>query len=203
MKLPKRQSDILAKTYLEYEKYISNISKDETELNILRNTIKIFYGIDDNVYNKLGYKNILELNSILTKLLSQTPKLKPIIKIKGVRYGLIPNFSDMSMGEYVDCDTDDVIKQMCILYRPIIKKRGNKYNIEKYKANIDNYETFKNEITLDILLGYVGFFLKISKDILSYSQKYLMGMDLTVGQMKILQNNGAGILGFTNSVMKI
>ena len=96
------------------------------------------------------------------------------------------NFDDMTFGEMVDCDTEDILQQICILYRPITNKKGNNYTIEKYKGDIEVYEELKNTLTLDIYLGFVGFFLKISQSLLKNSLSYTLNQVATPAEKKKL-----------------
>lgn len=197
MKIPKKQNDILAKTYIEYENYIRSLDKDNYDNNdILKNTVKIFYQLSDEQYNKLTYQNVTDLNQIIVNILKVHQPLVVKFKHNKKTYAINPDFDDITMGEYVDLDTDDVLKQISIMYRPIKHKLGKKYTIEKYKADISIYDDMKEWLTLDIYLGFIGFFLKINNDLLNYSLNYLMeGQDLSPEQKKNLQINGHGLHG--------
>ena len=70
---------------------------------------------------------------------------RTIINIKGKEYGFIPKLEDMTMGEYVDLEStlsspDLFHKAMAVMYRPIINKARDTYEIEPYeaKAEIEN-----------------------------------------------------------------
>lgn len=194
MKIPKRQSDILAKTYLEYQKYVEEHKEDTNNIKIM---LKMFFDIDEKSYQKMPYNKVLEKVNIINTILNKTYKLTPIIKIKGVKYGINPNFADITMGEMLDLDTEDIMKQIAILYRPVIKERRKKYLIKEYTGEYD-LELFNNNITLDIFLGFIGFFLKINEDYLSYTQNYLEKEVASNPELKnSLCKNGVGFRGFT------
>lgn len=205
MKIPRKQSDILVKTYLEYENYIKSLDKDNYDNNdVLKNTVKIFYQLSDEEYNKLTYQTALDLNQIIVNILKIPQKLVISFKHNGKKYAINPNFDDLTMAEWVDLDCDDVLKQISILYRPIKHKLFKKYTIEPYKADISIYDDMKEWLTLDIYTGFVSFFLKINKELLNYSLNYLMeDQDLEVEAKKILQTNGAGCLGLMDSLATI
>lgn len=205
MKIPRKKSDILAKTYIEYENYVRSLDKDNYDNNdILKNTVKIFYQLSDEQYNKLTYQNVLDLNKIIENILKVPQSLVVKFRHNKKTYAINPNFDDITMGEYVDLDTDDVLKQISILYRPIKHKLGKKYTIEKYKADISIYNDMKEWLTLDIYLGFIGFFLKINQDLLRDTLNYLTeDQDLSPEQKKTLQSNGLGILGYIDYAMKI
>lgn len=202
MRIIKNKKDILAKTYIEYEKYVrsldlNNIDNDE----VIKNTIKIFYNIDDEQYKKLSYQEVINLNKIIENILKKPSKLVTKFKYNKKTYGIIPNLDDITMLEFVDLNVDDVLQQICILYRPIKHKLFNKYTIEKYSEPFDE---LKEIITLDIYLGFIGFFLKINKDLMNYTLNYMVeDQDLNQEQKKSLQQNGGGLFGWINSFMVI
>lgn len=201
MKIPKKQSDILVKTYLKYEEYIKSLDKDNYDNNdVLKNTVKIFYQLTDEQYNNLTYKNVTDLNQIIVDILKVPQSLVVKFKHNKKWYAINPNFDDLTFGEFVDLDTDDVLKQISILYRPIKHKLFKKYNIEPYKADISIYEDMKEWLTMDIYLGFINFFLNLNKELLNYTLNSLMEEDLSPEQMKTLQENGPGFLGLMDSL---
>jgi hypothetical protein len=205
MKIPRKQSDILVKTYLEYEEYVKSLDKDNYDNNdVLKNTVKIFYQLSDEQYNKLTYQTALDLNQIIVNILKVPQKL--VIKFKHNKkwYAINPNFDDLTMAEWVDLDCDDVFKQISILYRPIKHKLGKKYTIEPYKADISIYEGMKEWLTLDIYTGFVSFFLNLNKELLNYTLNSLMeDQDLGVEVKKTLQESGHGFHGLTDLLATI
>ena len=205
IKIPRKQSDIKVKTYLEYEFFLNALTEEQKndELYLLKNTVMIFYNLTNEQYEELPYNVNLDLYKIIENIFKMEKKLVPIFNLKGKQYGINPDFNDMTFAELVDCDTEDIIRQIAILYRPIIKKRGKKYRIEKYKADITNYELLKENLTLDIYYGFVGFFLRIQKDFINYTLKSLRELDINPEQKKTLEENGAGLVGFMNYVMVI
>lgn len=205
MKIPRKQSDILVKTYLEYEEYVKSLDKDNYDNNdVLKNTVKIFYQLSDEQYNKLTYQTALDLNQIIVNILKVPQKL--VIKFKHNKkwYAINPNFDDLTMAEWVDLDCDDVFKQISILYRPIKHKLGKKYTIEPYKADISIYEDMKEWLTLDIYTAFVSFFLNLNKELLNYTLNSLMeDQDLGVEVKKTLQESGHGFRGLTDLLATI
>jgi len=202
MKIPRKQSDIKVKTYLEYEKFINELNDTDKSNDklVLMKTIMMFYEIDEKKYNSLKYNMVMDMYEIIINILQMPPKLIETFLIDGIEYGINPNFDDMTFAEIVDCDTTDTIKQIAILYRPIIKRKNSKYIIKEYEADISHYEWLKENLTLDILKGFIGFFLKIQKGFILYTQKSLMEMDIEASKTNILVKSGAGIVGFMNYV---
>lgn len=196
MRIPKKQEHIKLKNYLKYIEY-HNSKEQHDDMELLKETIKIFYEIDDEKYNEMPYQQILDMYKIIENILQQKYDLIPLFELEGVEYGINPNFEEMTFAELVDCDTNDVLQQMCVLYRPVVKRKGKKYIIEKYKANI-NYELFKEKLTLDIYTGFVTFFLKIQNDLLNYTLKSLKEEVTDPEKRKILEKSGDGYRGYMN-----
>lgn len=206
MKIVKSKKDILVKDYLKFESFLKNIKEDDISSNskILEFSVCLFYNITKKEFKLLKYNDVIRLNNKIMEILKQEQPLIKFFRIKGKKYGIIPSFTDMTLAEYVDCDTDDVIKQICVLYRPVIKHIGKKYSVKQYEADMEMYDYLKNNLTLDIYFGFIAFFLNISKDLLNYTQNYILNQKgLTVEQRKILQQNGDGIASSYNSLIKI
>jgi len=193
MKVPTQQSQILTKTFLEYKDFISSDKiKTLTDKEEFRETLKIFYRISDEDVNAFKYSTLKDMYKILVNVLNTKQELVRTFKLDGVEYGLVPNFDDLTFAEVVDCDTEDVYQQIAVLYRPIIKKKKDKYKIKKYKANIEHYDRLKEELTLDVYNSFISFFLSTQKEILKYSVHSLTGMDIDPTQRKILGKLGVG-----------
>ncbi|MCK9417028.1 hypothetical protein M0Q97_10250 [Candidatus Dojkabacteria bacterium] len=204
MKMIKSKKDILVKTYLEYQNYINNLTDKNSESEFVKYTVKLFYELTDEQYSKLKYTTVIKLSQNLTNILNLEQELIRIFKFNNKNYGLIPNFDDMTIGEYIDCDTEDVVKQICVLYRPIIKKRKNKYKVEDYKADMEHYDKLKNELTCDIYFGFIGFFLSISQDLLNYTLNCLVKEEGSNHEMKkLLHENMDGYRGLLESLKMI
>lgn len=204
MKIPRKPSDIKVKTYKEYETFFNSLTDEQRkdENYFMKNTIKIFYDIDDDKYNKYTYQDVMDLFTIISNILEMKNELVRTFTIDGIEYGINPNFNDMTFAELVDCNTEDTIKQIAILYRPIIKRNNNKYIIKEYEADISHYEYLKEHLTMDVYNGFIGFFLNIQKGFILYTQKSLMEMDINHKKRNTLEKSGAGILSYMNYVEK-
>jgi hypothetical protein len=123
---------------------------------------------------------------------------KLVVKFKHNKktYAINPNFDDLTMAEWVDLDCDDIFKQISILYRPIKHKLFKKYTVEKYKADIKIYDDMIEWLTLDVYLNFIGFFLNLNKEFLSYTLNSLTeDQDLSLEQRNNLQQISDGIVG--------
>lgn len=203
MKIPKKQSDIKLKTYLKYVDFIKDLKDEEkTDMNLLKNTILIFYDIEEAKFNEMPYTQISDMYKIIENILHTPQELVPMFNINDIEYAINPNFDDMTLAELVDCDTEDVVQQMSVLFRQIESKKGDKYKIVKYDSDKIDIDLFKENLTLDIYNGFIFFFLSLTKDLLKDSQNSIMEMDLTVEQKKNLQSLGDGLDGFMNYALE-
>lgn len=90
---------------------------------------------------------------------------KKTFRLHGKEYGFIPDWSEFSVGEWIDCERyqadfwPNAHRLMSILYRPIRIKGGDKYLIAKYTAKEDA-DVFK-EMPADLFSGAMLFFWNI------------------------------------------
>jgi len=205
MKIPKKQSDIKLKDFLTYQKFILELDDEQKNDELLLSTkmLNTFYGIDETEIPNMPYSITSDLIILINNIIQLNSDVVLTFNIDGVEYGIMPNFDDITLAELVDCNTPDVLQQICVLYRPITSKSGHKYKIKKYDADISNYELFKEKLTYDIYSGFISFFLRIQKDLTNYTLKFLMEQDITPEQRKVLEESGVGSDGFMNSVMEI
>jgi hypothetical protein len=104
-------------------------------------------------------------------------KLIPTFKIKDQEFGFIPDLEEMSYGEFVDLDTnisdwENMHKAMAVLFRPIERKRGDKYTIIPYHGTHE-FSDFMKFMPLDVALGAVVFFLSFRERLIeSYASLF-------------------------------
>ncbi len=87
-------------------------------------------------------------------------------EIDGVKYGLEPDLSLITAGVFIDAEqfqqepTVNLHNTLALIYRPIIKEEGDKYEIEPHKARgfEARAQLFKEKLTIDVVLGTVLFF---------------------------------------------
>ena len=163
-------SDITVEQFLKLSD-IEDIFKDD-EKRMALEIVKIFY--PDNSLKLSEFDNF---NNILKECLLSKPEFIRRFNHKGVEYGFIPNIEEITTGEYIDLDTyqkskDTYPKLLSILYRPIIKSYGDLYEIEKY--NGVKYDMVMREVSCEILLGSIDFFLTLSEIVVEDLTSYLM-----------------------------
>lgn len=167
--VPTEWSGITLKDYLLFQKDLELYGEEEAGYvacllhHFCKLPVDILAQLDTDVY--LNIKNDLVGFIGNTKL-----PLQRIIKIGNKEYGFEPNLSKISYGAYLDITKYDTLtiddnwaKVMSILYRPVVKKNGVMYEIEKYKGDIDE-DTFLN-LSMDVHFGALHFFLTLLEEL--------------------------------------
>ena len=153
-------------------------TKQKKELEKIVDIITILSDVPEEDILRLPVKNINQLGVYLTKFLKTLPedRLKHIIEIDGIEYGFHPKLSDISFGEWVDIDSlitegsnDNLHKIMAVLYRPIIAKSGDKYQIEPYEPCKDREKIMLNNLKVGDFYGVSVFFSDLGRELLNHT----------------------------------
>ena len=177
--LPKSWNDLSLKKYVKVMKALES-KESKTELDKTVSILKIFSNVPEEDIARLPIKNINQLGAYLSEFLMTIPndELKHIIKIKGIEYGFHPKLSAISFGEWVDIDNyikdgvhDNLHKIMAILYRPIIAKSGEKYQIEPYEPCKDRDEIMLDNLKFGDFYGASVFFSDLGNELLTTTLK--------------------------------
>lgn len=172
IRVPDSLSEITLNRYKDYIKI-----QEPTDLD----TISSLCGLDKELLIQISAKSIEEVARVLNNVLidTKTDNIQTIKKftMNGVKYGMIPNLDEMSYGENEDItnflsDWETMDKAMMVMYRPIVKD-GDSYEIEQYDAKKHLKQDFSN-ISIDIVLGAIVFFYRLTKELLKATQSYLL-----------------------------
>lgn len=215
LKVPSNMEDITLEQYQKYLRITKDLDKQDEKSNE-------FLGIKMiEIFCEESYDNIRRLpaaiyeftiEQIIKCLNESTPVEKSFI-MRGndgaeIEFGMIPNLDNMSSGEYIDLDDtitdfDTMHKAMAVLYRPIIKRHKNLYDIEPY-STYEKYEDIMKHAPLNISLGAMVFFyrlgIKLSKHILSSSLQNLTEEERMQVGKNLLDKSGVGINQFMQSL---
>ena len=192
-------------TLKQYQKYLKIQEKNVDPYFLQCKMIEIFCNLDGKTVRLLNVLDANRIVNILNKMFEDKPRLIRTFTIGGIEYGLIPQLDDMSLGEYIDLDTnignwDNMLIAMNVLFRPIKQKIGEKYLIKEY--DIDTTERL-TEIPIDIVLGAIFFLhnlgIELSKVMMDYLEQHRK--DSTMHQ-QIFQENGDGIKAFSQDSLK-
>ncbi len=181
--IPDNWNDITINTYQKYLLIQESRKKEKTKII---DSVALLCNTTKEVVKKMDYRDLLEIMSILKKMVDSEPEkkdFKKTFKLENEEYGFIPNLSKLTTGEYIDLETycKTPIKNlhtiMSILYRKITFKRGNRYAIENYNPDEFKEEVFR-ECPMGIALGSLGFFLTLGDKLLVISDNYLKNQEM-------------------------
>lgn len=163
---------------------LSQLQQWEASNKSQNELLNIFCGIPDA--KLIPAKEADEITTLLKSVLELEPDLVKTFKIGGVEFGFIPKIDSMTGGEYIDLEEfiknpKDYHKAMCILYRPVIKRKRNwfkpkahdLYDILPYTGT-EKYSELMKEAPAECYLSAVLFFYRLGKDLyegmMDYSQ---------------------------------
>ena len=195
--VPDKLSEITLGQYQKFVKVNTEENKDTPFL--LEKMVEIFCSLNLQDILKIKFTSVQEIANKLNKLFEEEPKHVKTFSLNGVNYGFIPNLDDMTLGEYIDLDSnltdwEKIHTAMAVLYRPIKVKKNNKYNIEEYTGP-NNAERMK-EMPLNVAMGSMVFFYNLSNELLTTTLNFLvneMEESMTLEQQQLLEQNGVGI----------
>jgi hypothetical protein len=203
IQVPTKLSDISLE---KYQSFMAIKESNEDEDFIGRKMISIFCGIKMNHVVLLKKHSIDEVAEVFVDIFSTLPKFQDRFEMGGKTFGFIPNLEDITLDEYIDLDNNigdwkTFHKAMAVMYRPIIKTKGDKFEIEPYISNI-TYADVMKYAPLDVATGAKVFFWNLKRELLKGTIAYLERM---VKEMSIqLKHNsikdGDGITAFTHSL---
>jgi hypothetical protein len=111
----------------------------------------------------------------------QDTVLRKVFEIDGVEYGMHPNLSEITLGEYADIETfikegleKNMPEIMSVLFRPVTERNGEAYTIAAYDGNITiRAEQFK-KMSAEQVQAALFFFSNLGKGLLRTLPSFLM-----------------------------
>jgi len=174
VKIAEDLSEITLLQFQKYELYLQG------EPNLLQK-IQIFTGISQEELSKVPMIDLQELELLIDKALDRPQPFVNRFKLGGIEFGFIPNFDKVTFAEFKNLhdyadSVEELHKTMAILFRPIKNKfsfRKNKlYQIEEYKGT-EQYAEIMKLMPMNIVTGALFFFLNLSTELLTHTQKYM------------------------------
>lgn len=204
--VPTSLNEIPLKHYQEFMK-VYNSGSDETF--IAEKMVQIFCGLKLADVINIKATDVFDVVESLNKLFNSVPKFENRFTLGGVEFGFIPNFEEITSGEYIDLenyitDIGTMHKAMAVMYRPIVAKDKEKYTIKEYTGAEEFAEAMKFA-PLGIVLATNVFFWTLKTDLLkgivTYLKEQTKKMSLANGINSI--NNGDGTQLSINSQMEM
>ena len=204
--IPTSLSEIPLKHYQEFRKVAENSNNEEF---ISEKMIELFCGIELKDVIKIKASDISDMVQHFNQLFSGKQNFQHRFKIGDLEFGFVTDLENISWGEYIDIERnltswDTMHKAMAAMYRPITKRKGEKYEIEEYNGTVTYAEVMKYA-PLNVVFGASVFFWTLGGELLTalmdYLEKEMKGMDLTTIQSKLnLESNGVGIKAYMHSL---
>ena len=194
-----------------YQSFISMQEKSNDDEFIAQKMIEIFCDITLKDIVKIKLSSLNELVGHFTELFAEKPKFTTTFKIGDTEFGFIPELEEITFGEYVDLESSlgswqTFHKAMAVMYRPIKKRIGNKYDIQDYNPNPDMQELMKYA-PMDVCISASLFFWTLGNELLQVTLNYLEKeikknpeVLKTFQKQLNLQNNGDGINHYMQSL---
>jgi len=127
------------------EKFMQlNFEESDSKTKEAEETLAILSDLPKELIKQLSLKDVSNLFERVSKLQQEhNVLLQKTFIIDGVKYGMHPDLSEITLGEYADIESfiNQGLQQylpeiMAILYRPITEEKNNIYTIEAYDGNI-------------------------------------------------------------------
>jgi len=160
--------------------------------------LEIFCQVPFSDLPKVRLVDATNVLTVLSKTLNQKPDLTKFFELKGTKYGFIPALNDISLGEFVDLDNymkdwSTMHRAMAVLYRPVTKEKGERYDIEDYAPDESREELFK-QMPVSVALGAMVFFYRLGNVLAQHTLSSLAKAAKTSTQEKPSSaNDGDGI----------
>ena len=186
-----------------YQDFIELQEKKLPEDEFVASVVCVLCNVDKEKLARFKYKDLQDISTTLTKWLNKKPDAKKLVKkveFNGVKYGLIPNLSSISLGEFVDIESNckeshkNLHKIMSILYRPIVKEKGTRYSIENYDPDEYKEDMFK-EFPILVSISALSFFFRLGKKLpLTLSNYLVTEQEKKVQNLRQLVKSGGGTI---------
>jgi hypothetical protein len=201
--IPTSLSEITLEQY-QYLMKITNAKDDEDTQ--ARKMISVLCKIPLSAVVKIERNSIMELLEKFNKMFSSYEQdLIHRFKLGGREFGFIPSLETMSWGEYMDAekymsDWQTMNNAMAVLFRPITKSKGERYQIEEYESSI-NYSEVMKAMPLNVAISANVFFWNLGTELLDATMNFLQEQmkEMSKEELQIiakelnLTNDGAGI----------
>ena len=215
LSVPSNMEDITLEQYQKYLKITKDLDKEDKDVEQFIGTKML------EIFCEASYEEIRRLPAgiyeyaidQIIRCLNESTPLEKTFFMRGtddveIEFGMIPNLHNMTSGEYIDLDSligdfDNMHKAMAVLYRPVIKKHKELYDIEPY-STYEKYEDIMKYTPLNVSLGAMVFFyrlgMKLSKLTLNSSLSQLSKEERMQVEKNLLDKSGVGINQFMQSL---
>jgi len=165
IQVPETMADVTVGTYIKLAK--ANDPPKEG-MDAVRLGIEILCGLPKPMVQRIAFADVARIARIMVKLM-EPPKteefpLVPRFTLGNVEYGFIPDWSELSLGEFVDLEEyckgdvwESLPDVLSVMYRPVVSSMGPLYEIQPYKPSPGQRDKML-ECPMNVALGAMVFF---------------------------------------------
>tara|TARA_R110001583_G_scaffold59734_1_gene177590 strand:+ start:119 stop:688 length:570 start_codon:yes stop_codon:yes gene_type:complete len=179
--VPESWNDITVRQYQKFTK-ILKLQQEERQRTI--DIVSVFCNVDKKLLKKFKMKDLDKISNIIVSMTKEDPsniKMEKNIEFNSDKYGVIPNMSEMTTGEFVDLEsyceesTENLHKILSVLYR---KQKDSvdywgRYQVEDYNPSPEKHKLML-DLPMNYALGVLNFFFHLGDKLLADSDSYLM-----------------------------
>tara|TARA_R110002051_G_scaffold5647_1_gene28816 strand:- start:478 stop:1119 length:642 start_codon:yes stop_codon:yes gene_type:complete len=191
-------SDVNLETWIKLIDKETGSKTEEAE-----ETIAALSDIPKKLIKELSLRDVAIIMEKIAELQSkQSSELKKTFEIEGVEYGMHPDLSEITLGEYADIESfikegleKNMPEIMAVLFRKVTEKNGEAYTIEAYDGNITIRTEEMKKMSAEQVQNALVFFYRLGKELLKILPSFLLErtQEMTKQlQTEISQNDGAG-----------
>jgi hypothetical protein len=173
IKLQLDDKTIEVNPHLTISKY-QKIQKNPVKYKDLTEILSLYLDLEANELKDLPVDRIEFMEQVIMNHMSEpTNEVVWTFNHNGKTYGMENDWGNMTWGQWVDMEVfsqndkinDNIHVIMALLYRPIVKQKGDSYKLEKFKSS-DVMERAEEFLTLPVnyWFGCANFFFHISKE---------------------------------------
>lgn len=173
--IPEDISEITLDQYLKYEELQA---RNLDSYNFNKRKFCLFTGVSVKLFNdNIPEKEFIRVLNLIDEALAKEPTFMPTFKMYDIEFGFIPNLDKITIGEYADLVTHGVDKEsmhrlMAVLFRPVVNRKGDAYEIMKYNGSEEYAEMMKG-MPMHCVNGALVFFYNLANELQTATQKYL------------------------------
>jgi len=175
-------------------------------------TIAALSDMPKKLVKELALRDVAIIMGKVAELQSkQDTVLKKVFEIDGVEYGMHPDLSELTLGEYADIESfiktgleKNMPEIMAVLFRPITRS-GDDYTIQAYDGNINKRAEEMQKMSAEQVQASLFFFSNLGKELFRTLPSFLMDrVKEIVEQLKteVLPKSGGGLASFIGSATK-
>ena len=176
-KLISSWEDVTLEKWLQLIDFETGSKTEEAE-----ETIAALSNIPKQLVKELALSDVAVIMSRIAELQNkQDTKLKRIIEIDGIEYGLHPDLDSITLGEYADLETfikggiEKHLPEICaVLYRPVKEKKNDIYIIDAYDGDIRLRTEEMKKMSAQQVQSALVFFYTLGKELSEILPLYLM-----------------------------